>query len=118
MHVLQFSEKNVRNAIINIKNVRELGERLKIPPHLLDDMEKLPPENQKLKLVEEWFKVDVDCNWKTLENAMRLAKMSEWASTKPASSSTSDELFSPRPNGSMDYSTESAPPGIELLVLL
>ncbi len=72
--MLEFNEKNVRNVIINVKNVRELGERLKIPPHLLDDMEKHPPEHQKLKLVEIWFQVDVNCNWKSLENAMRAPK--------------------------------------------
>ena len=106
--LLEFNERNVRNAIANIKNVRDLGERLKIPAHLLDDMEKNLPEHQKLKLVEVWFKVDVSCNWKTLNAAIRAAKMSEWASErKSMSGSFSDEPFSPS-NGSVDYNTDPA----------
>ena len=80
MHMQEFNEKNVRNAIIGVKNVRELGQRLKIPPHFLDDIEKRPPEHQKFKLVEEWFKVNIDCSWRALDRAMNTDELSEQTS--------------------------------------
>ena len=108
--MLEFDEKNVRNAIISVKNVRDLGERLKIPPHLLDDIEKHSPENQKLKLVEAWFKVDANCNWKTLEVAMRATRMTEWASTrKSMSGSFSEETFSLKNESSIDLTIDPLP---------
>ena len=110
--ILEFNEKNVRNAIIGVRNVRELGERLKIPAHLLDEMEKHKPEDQKLKLVEAWFKVDHDCNWDTLNDAMDKTRMTEWLQYghRSTSGSLSDAPLSPKSNGSTYYSSEP-PPG-------
>ena len=108
---MEFNEKNVRNAIISIRNVRELGEELRIPPHLLDDVEKEPPDHQKLKLVEVWFKVDVDCKWNTLEKAMKAVELLQWTrGRKSTSCSISEEPWSPNSNSSSDNSTGT--PGI------
>lgn len=95
-----FNEASVRNAIVNVKSTRELGERLKIPPSQLDDIHKYPPELQKVKLVEAWFKVDTDCNWKTLWAAIGAIKVHEWHMNKSMSGSFSEDyLISPKSNG-------------------
>ena len=91
---VEFNEENVGNAIIDIKNIRDLGERLKIPSDILDDVEKHLPEQQRLKLVEAWFKKDVTCNWKTLETVMRAARMSEWAMSGSYSDYKTDPALS------------------------
>ena len=92
--VLEFNEKNVRNAIANINNIRELGEKLAIPSGRLDMIDRLPLENQKQKFVEVWFKFDIDCNWKCLIAAIDEMKVS-WVNR----SSTTD-LLSPASTGS------------------
>ena len=101
--IMPFNEKNIRNAIANISDLRSLGELLKIPPSQLDEISKVPPQNQKQKFVEVWYKVDSDeYNWKTLQTAIDKMKVSEWKirNTRSMSSgSYSDGLFSPRSDG-------------------
>jgi hypothetical protein len=70
VEALEFREANVRNAIANVNNLRGLGDRLRIPPSKLDDIDRLPQDIQKQKFVEVWFKVDTDCNWEKLAQAM------------------------------------------------
>ena len=96
---MEFNEVSVRNAIVNIKSIRELGEHLKIPTGILNDIDKLPTEKQKLKLVEEWFKVDTECNWKTLDAAIRAVSISEFARMKAQSGSLSEDRISPFSSG-------------------
>lgn len=96
---IEFTEASVRNAIANVTNIRELGERLKIPSSKLDDIDKLSLENRKQKFVEVWFKVDTDCNWKTLVTAIREMVVPEWKTSKSISDAESS-LLSPKSNGS------------------
>lgn len=98
---MSFNEANVRDAIVNVKHTRELGEHLKIPPSILDDIDKHPPETRKEKLVAAWFKVDPDSNWKTLERAIDAIKVAEWRARKSMSNSFSEDLLSPSSNGSV-----------------
>ena len=92
---LKCNEANVRNAIVNIKNNRELGEGLKIPPSRLDEVDKLPPDDQKQRLVAEWFKVDTDCKWETLHAAIGMHGWSTSKSLSGNSSSFSEDPLSP-----------------------
>ena len=92
--VLPFNEANVRNAIESVRSIRELGERLKIPPSKLDEIDSAQ-ENRKQKFVEEWFKVDTDCNWKKLHEAMDAIKVHEWACSKSMSIGSVDTPLSP-----------------------
>ena len=99
-----FTEANVRNKIVSIKNIRVLGEKLKIPPSQLECINKLPLESQKQKLVELWFKVDIDCNWKTLETAIRSMKVLEWRTSKSMSDSFTETLTSPSQSCTSSFS--------------
>ena len=111
--VLEFTERNVRNAIASIKNIRELGERLSIPSSQLDDIDKVPLEYQKQKFVEEWFKVGTECNWKSLQAAFSEIKVLEWATSKSGSGSSMDEqLLNPKSYGSRGGSFNSEIAGI------
>ena len=74
----EFNEANVRNAIEFVPYSRELGERLGIPASKLNDIDKLAPMKQKLKLVETLFRVDPDCNWTKLKATI---KVLEWTKT-------------------------------------
>lgn len=93
--VLVFNEANVRNAIESVKSIRELGERLKIPPSKLDEIDSTHQDNRKQKFVEEWFKVDVDRGWKRLLDAIETIKVHEWACSKSMSTGSVDTPFSP-----------------------
>ena len=55
---------------------------MKIPPSILVDIDKLPPDMQKHHLVEALFRVhtDTDCDWKILEEAIRFVEIYEWIS--------------------------------------
>ncbi len=105
--VLPFNEANARNAIESVKNISELGDRLNIPSSKMADIFKLPPENQKQKFVEVWFKVDAYCDWKTLRAATDRMKVSEWNITKSMSDSE-NQLLSPKSSGSRSFSLEAA----------
>ena len=114
---LEFTEANVRNAIVNVSSIRELGERLNIPPGQLEDINKLPLEKRKQKLVEVWFKVDPDCNWGKLETAIQSMKVLEWKTSKSMSGSftSADLLLSPnKSNGSRTSSMEVTISGTSL----
>lgn len=68
---LKCNVKNVRNFICNVKNTRELGERLKIPSHKLDEIDQLPPANRKLETIGAWFQIiPENCKWDTLRSAV------------------------------------------------
>lgn len=73
---------------------------MKIPSSLLDDIHKHPPEIRKEKLVAAWFKVDPDCNWKTLNAAIAGIKVTEWNARKSMSGgSFSEDPMSPNSDG-------------------
>ena len=75
---------------------------MKIRSSHLDEICKLPPQNQKQKFVEVWFKVETDGNWKILQAAFNKMKVSEWnirISRSMSSGSYSDSLFSPKSDG-------------------
>lgn len=108
---IEFNEANVRNAIANVTNIRELGERLKIPSSKLDDIDKLSLENRKQKFVEVWFRVETECNWNTLVTAIRAIMVSEWKTSKSLSE-TESSLLSPKSNSSRTNSFGEAMAGI------
>ena len=62
---------------------------MKIPPSILVDIDKLPPDMQKHHLVEALFRVhtDTDCDWKILEEAIRFVEIYEWISRDKRSES-------------------------------
>ena len=99
--VIDFTEANVRNAIVNVKLTYKLGELLKIPQGILNDIHAHQPETRKGKLVAAWFKVDPDCNWKKLENALGKIKVLEWSARKSMSGSFSEDPLSPGSNGTV-----------------
>jgi hypothetical protein len=116
VEALEFTEANVRNAIANVNNLRGLGEQLQIPPSKLDDIGRLPQDIQKQKFVEVWFKVDTDCNWDKLAEAMRVH---EWKTSK--SISAGSECMSPcKSNGSRTNSFGEAiiPGNITLIIII
>ena len=96
---------------------------MKIPPSILVDIDKLPPDMQKHHPVEALFRVhtDTDCDWKILEEAIRFVEIYEWISWDRRSSSFKSQSGSfsaedmpmspPHSNGSGNHSVGAATTG-------
>lgn len=63
---------NVLNCIAPYSEWYDIGLCLDLPRHALDEITRYPISDQKLHLVELWYKLDLDFSWRRLQRALEL----------------------------------------------
>ena len=71
------SIRNVATAIIEVTEPRLLGTQLGLTPAQLDDIESYPLRQQKLRLVEAWFRLESNPTWEKLVAALNAPLVQE-----------------------------------------
>ena len=77
---MPFNEASVLNAIAKISDDYTLGVYLELDDATLNELKKYPVNEQKQKLVAQWFAVEdpKHCNWTKLNAAINKMKVLEW----------------------------------------